>query len=95
MHQDLSHDTAAAETAHTGRTLATAATATGAASAVANSTRAIPPTTVLYVGNLYFEVSEDALQQQFTPYGKISRVRIAYDHRGLSKGYVSSPTEMH
>lgn len=46
----------------------------------------IEANTTLYVGNLYFEVSEDALQRQFAPYGKINRTRIIYDHRGLSRG---------
>ena len=46
----------------------------------------VTPNNTLYVGNLYFEASEDALQRQFTPFGPIRKVRIVYDHRGLSKG---------
>lgn len=99
MHQDLLQDTAAAETAPINGTLASAAAAAGAApasaSVAAETFRSIPPNSVLYVGNLYFEVSEDALQEQFAPYGKISRVRIVYDHRGLSKGYGSLHTATH
>jgi nucleolin len=50
----------------------------------------IEPSATLYVGNLFFEVSEEALERQFAHYGAIKKVRIIYDHRGLSKGYVST-----
>jgi len=86
MHQELLQDTAAAETAPINETVASAAAAAGSA-ALKTPSDSIPPNSVLYVGNLYFEVSEDALQEHFAPFGKISRVRIVYDHRGLSKGY--------
>jgi nucleolin len=89
MHQDLLQDIAAAETAPINGTLASAS---ASASAAGDSANRLTPNPVLYVGNLYFEVSEDALQEQFAPHGKISRVRIVYDHRGLSKGYVSHTT---
>ena len=46
----------------------------------------VTPNNTLYVGNLYFEATEDALQRQFTPFGPIKKVRIVSDHRGLSKG---------
>jgi hypothetical protein len=68
---------------------AVAATGTAAASNAfprRGNANNIEANTTLYVGNLYFEVSEDALQRQFSPYGKINRTRIIYDHRGLSKG---------
>lgn len=44
------------------------------------------PATVLYVGNLFFDVSEDALRKEFSRFGPIKSVRIIYDSRGLSKG---------
>jgi len=44
------------------------------------------PSNNLYVGNLYFEVSEDTLKQEFEKYGALERVKIIYDGRGLSKG---------
>ncbi|KAF2436480.1 RNA-binding domain-containing protein [Tothia fuscella] len=47
----------------------------------------IEPSATLYVGNLFFEVSEEALERQFAHYGTIKKVRIIYDHRGLSKGF--------
>lgn len=46
----------------------------------------ITPNNTLYVGNIYFEVSEETLERQFTPFGPIRKVKIIYDHRGLSKG---------
>jgi nucleolin len=46
----------------------------------------ISPSATLYVGNLFFEVSEEALERQFGHYGTIKKTRIIYDHRGLSKG---------
>jgi nucleolin len=102
MRQDFSQDSATAESAPINETLASAAAAAGAADAVAASSKAhIPaarqqrnnfnnasPNTTLYVGNLYFEVSEDALQRQFTQFGNILKTRLVYDHRGLSKGSV-------
>jgi nucleolin len=46
----------------------------------------IAPSNTLYVGNLFFEVSEEALERQFAHYGPIKKTRVIYDHRGLSKG---------
>ena len=64
----------------------------GAASAIAGSTRAKSHTPesehTLYVGNLFFDVTEDALQREMERFGTINSVRIISDGRGLSKGYV-------
>lgn len=46
------------------------------------------PSTTLYIGNLYFEVTEAGLRKEFGKYGNVSSVKIVYDGRGLSKGYV-------
>jgi len=46
------------------------------------------PNTSLYIGNLYFEVSENTLRKEFERFGSIKSVKILYDARGLSKGYV-------
>jgi nucleolin len=69
------------------------AAAGGAASGFGRSPSGIPPNTAniapsstLYVGNLFFEVSEEALERQFAHYGPIKKTRIIFDHRGLSKG---------
>lgn len=42
----------------------------------------------LYVGNLYFEVTPKALREEFGRYGEVTEVKVIYDARGLSKGYV-------
>ena len=44
------------------------------------------PNATLYVGNLFFEVSEDALQRLFAEHGAVKKTKIIFDHRGLSKG---------
>jgi len=41
---------------------------------------------VLYVGNLFFEVSEEQLEREFSRFGAVVKTRIIYDNRGLSKG---------
>lgn len=100
MRQDILQDPATSESAPINETLASAAAAAGAADAVAASSKAgippprqrdnfngIAPNTTLYVGNLYFEVSEDALQRQFAQFGNIVKTKLVYDHRGLSKGF--------
>lgn len=42
----------------------------------------------LYVGNLFFEVTEASLAEYFSTYGNIVKTRIVFDARGMSKGYV-------
>jgi len=46
------------------------------------------PSASLYVGNLYFEVSEDTLRKEFAQFGAIKSLKILFDARGLSKGCV-------
>lgn len=46
------------------------------------------PNSILYVGNIFFEVSETSLEEYFSRFGPIKSTRIIYDARGLSKGYV-------
>lgn len=41
----------------------------------------------LYIGNLFFDVSEDLIRQTMQRFGTVKSVRIIYDGRGLSKGY--------
>jgi nucleolin len=92
MNQDLLQTSAASETAQATQGATTPPSEPLSSPAVPISPRATyvpPPVTphqTLYVGNLYFEVSEDALQRQFTPFGPIKKTKIVYDHRGLSKG---------
>ena len=48
------------------------------------------PTKQLYVGNLFFDVTEDDLRREFSRHGTVTNVRVVYDARGLSKGLVLS-----
>jgi len=44
------------------------------------------PSKNLYIGNIYFEVTEDTLKKEFEKFGTVTRAKIVYDGRGLSKG---------
>jgi nucleolin len=56
-----------------------------------SSLRADPatPGKTIYVGNLYYEVTEDQLKRVFSRFGTIDSVKIVYDNRGMSRGYVN------
>lgn len=42
----------------------------------------------IYVGNLSFDVTEDELRQEFTPFGKVESVNIITDkYSGRSRGF--------
>ena len=43
----------------------------------------------VYVGNLYFDVTEEDLKKQFEQFGPILRAKVITDNRGLSKGYAN------
>ena len=45
------------------------------------------PTPILYIGNLFFEVTTQQIEQEFSRYGRIANSRIVSDARGLSKGF--------
>ena len=45
------------------------------------------PGPVIYVGNLFFEVTTAQLESEFSQYGRITNSRIVTDARGLSKGF--------
>ncbi|KAL9613012.1 MAG: hypothetical protein Q9204_008924, partial [Flavoplaca sp. TL-2023a] len=45
-----------------------------------------PPSTNVYVGNLFFDVREDDLRKKFEECGTIESVKLIMDNRGLSKG---------
>ncbi|EUC37389.1 hypothetical protein COCCADRAFT_33304 [Bipolaris zeicola 26-R-13] len=47
----------------------------------------IEPHNVLYIGNLYYEVTPDQLKRVFSRFGDIESVKIVYDNRGLSRGF--------
>lgn len=44
------------------------------------------PNKILYVGNLFFEVTAAQLEREFQRFGKIVGTKIVSDQRGLSKG---------
>lgn len=44
------------------------------------------PKPTVYVGNLFFDVTENDLQKEFARFGTIKNVRLIKDVRGLSKG---------
>lgn len=46
-----------------------------------------PPSPTVYVGNLFFDVREDDIRQEFEKIGPIENVKLITDNRGLSKGY--------
>ena len=44
------------------------------------------PNNMVYVGNLYYEVTEDQLKRVFSRFGTVNSIKIVYDNRGLSRG---------
>ena len=44
-------------------------------------------TKTLYIGNIFFDVTEDDLRREFAKHGNVTSVKVVYDARGLSKGY--------
>jgi hypothetical protein len=49
-----------------------------------------PPSRGIYVGNLYFDITEARLEAEFKKAGEIEKVNIVRDGRGFSKGLVPS-----
>ncbi|KAF2806983.1 uncharacterized protein BDZ99DRAFT_465732 [Mytilinidion resinicola] len=45
------------------------------------------PNKVIYVGNLFFEVTEDQLRRVFSRFGTVEDVRLVTDGKGLSRGF--------
>jgi len=41
----------------------------------------------LYIGNLFFDVTETDLIKEFTRFGTVTSAKVIRDARGLSKGY--------
>lgn len=46
------------------------------------------PKATVYVGNLFFDVTENDLAKEFQRYGEVKKTRLIRDVRGLSKGSV-------
>ncbi|KAL9114003.1 MAG: hypothetical protein Q9187_007527, partial [Circinaria calcarea] len=77
-----------ASTDYMKRSAANAAHAAGVGSSsdeVDGKTSTTPKT--VYVGNLFFDVSEDSIRQAMQRFGTVNNVKIIYDGRGLSKGF--------
>ncbi|KAI1916806.1 hypothetical protein LOZ58_006683 [Ophidiomyces ophidiicola] len=45
------------------------------------------PKTVIYVGNIFFDVTADQLRNEFSKCGPVESARIIYDPRGVSRGF--------
>jgi RNA recognition motif-containing protein len=41
---------------------------------------------IIYIGNLFFDVDETVLKEQFESIGHIEKIRVVRDARGMSKG---------
>ncbi|KAK4957097.1 hypothetical protein LTR10_005055 [Elasticomyces elasticus] len=46
-----------------------------------------PPSRILYIGNLFFEVTAPQLEAEFARFGQVANSRVVTDARGLSKGF--------
>ena len=74
--------------------VADAASAVGGSAGVANAiagrdnsgSQKLQPAHTLYVGNLFFDVTEDALKREMERFGAVKSIKIIHDGRGLSKG---------
>lgn len=67
----------------------TVSSAVGSASGFAREQQRqrVEPSRILYVGNLFFEVTAPQLEAEFARYGEITNSRVVTDNRGLSKGF--------
>ena len=63
-----------------------ASTAAGFATSRSSRYSDLPKSPTVYVGNLFFDVTEDRLKQDFSKFGSVKSTKIIYDGRGLSKG---------
>lgn len=48
------------------------------------------PKPTVYIGNLFFDVTENDLNKEFSRFGTIQNTRLIRDARGLSKGLVGA-----
>ncbi|KAF2716572.1 RNA-binding domain-containing protein [Polychaeton citri CBS 116435] len=49
--------------------------------------RAKVPSKILYLGNLFFDVTAADLEAEFAKYGEVVNCRVVSDERGMSKGF--------
>ena len=52
--------------------------------------KVVEPKSTIYIGNLFFDVTESDLTKELSRFGTITKCRLIRDSRGLSKGYVLS-----
>ena len=45
------------------------------------------PKSTIYIGNLFFDVTEADLERELGRFGTVTQARLIRDNRGLSKGY--------
>lgn len=57
-------------------------------SAEERSQKIAEPKETIYIGNLFFDVTEDDLKKELGRFGEITNCRLLRDARGLSKGSV-------
>ena len=48
----------------------------------------VEPKSTIYIGNLFFDVTENDLVKELSRFGTITKCRLIRDSRGLSKGYI-------
>ena len=85
--QDFVADAAIAGAAATGASAAASAASTYARAPQVPRQDQVEKET-LYIGNLFFDVTEEDLKKEFEKFGPILRAKVITDNRGLSKGYV-------
>ena len=56
--------------------------------------RSSTPVPTVYIGNLFFDVTEETLRREMGRFGDINMIRLIVDSRGLSKGYVVTENHM-
>ncbi|KAK4560607.1 hypothetical protein LTR86_005185 [Recurvomyces mirabilis] len=69
------------------RTPAPAAASSSTNSATSFLRSSAPKNKILYIGNLFFEVSAQQLEAEFARFGTVTNTRVVSDQRGLSKGF--------
>ncbi|KAK5149977.1 hypothetical protein LTS14_010449 [Recurvomyces mirabilis] len=69
------------------RTPAPTAASSSTNSATSFLRSSAPKNKILYIGNLFFEVSAQQLEAEFARFGTVTNARVVSDQRGLSKGF--------
>jgi hypothetical protein len=87
--QDPFADAAIGTVAATGANMAANATSSDSFQGVRRPPRQdVVEKETIYVGNLFFDVTQADLMNEFQQFGPIKRAKVITDSKGLSKGYV-------